>query len=60
MAIEPNNITGQVVTWMPTSSIRLYGKTRKKADLQQLWKNLSSGETEWRDIEFTHSHIEED
>lgn len=54
MVINPTNVTATPITWVATPELRLAGKRRNKAELQQLWKNASTGETEWRDVEFVH------
>lgn len=52
MAITPQNISGEIVTWVPTNELQYMGKTLKKAVLYQRWKNLSTNETEWRQVAF--------
>jgi hypothetical protein len=47
-------MTGQIVTWVATPSLRYAGKTLKKATLKQKWVNVSTGQIQWRDIEFIH------
>lgn len=54
MAFAPTNVTGTVITWAATARLRLLGKKRKDAVLQQQWRNASTGETEWRDVELVH------
>lgn len=58
MAINPSNVTSVQITWLPTVEIRYVGKKRNKAALQQKWKHVSSGEEEWRDVEFVHTNDE--
>lgn len=55
MAFTPTNVSGQIVTWVPTTELRWVGKTMKKATLEQKWKNVSTGAEEWRDVVFVHS-----
>jgi len=52
--LVPSNITGEDITWVPTAQLRMAGRKKKDAQLQQLWKHASTGETEWRDIPFVH------
>lgn len=52
--LVPSNITGEDITWVPTTQLRMAGRRKKDAQLQQLWKHASTGETEWRDIPFVH------
>lgn len=59
MRFEPSNVVGGVVTWVPTMCLRLKGRRAKDATLQQKWKNVSTSETEWRDIELVHPHEED-
>lgn len=54
MTINPTNITAVQITWVATPEIRFAGKKRSKSELQQKWKNVSTGEVEWRDVEFVH------
>jgi hypothetical protein len=56
MALEPTNITGALTVWEATTTLRLFGKNIKKAVLQQKFKILSTGEMEWRDVEFVHDN----
>jgi hypothetical protein len=52
MAISAENISGQQITWVATPQLRYAGKIRFIATLQQLWKNMQTGEQEWRNVEF--------
>lgn len=54
MALDPTNISGITIGWQATMTLRLVGPRRKDAVLQQLWKNQSSVETEWRDVPLIH------
>lgn len=51
---EPENISGTIIEWVPTVHLRWFGRRRRDADLEQLWINQSTGEEEWREIEFVH------
>ena len=51
---EPENIAGEIIEWVPTNKLRWFGRKKSTADLEQLWKNVSTGEEEWRDVEFVH------
>ncbi len=60
MALTPTNITGTELGWLPTLALRLYGKKRKDAALQQQWRHVSTGAKEWRDIVLVHPQSTED
>lgn len=54
MTFSPSNVTGQEVSWIPTNQLRYAGRRRKNAELEQLWVNPSTKESEWREIPFVH------
>lgn len=55
MAVHPSNVTGSIVGWEPTCHIRLAGKKPTKAEMQQLWINRMTGESEWREVPFVQT-----
>jgi hypothetical protein len=59
MALEPQNVTGTIIDWVAQPRLRFAGRTRKHASLQQLYRNVSTGDEEWRDVEFVHTTTED-
>lgn len=52
--IQPENVTGYLISWEATNELRWYVSGRRKShnqQLQQKWVNRQTKEEEWRDIQ---------
>ena len=58
MTYQPENVSGNLVTWKITDELRWAVSRRRKMhnqQLQQKWVNLQTRQEEWRDVPMVSS-----